>query len=436
MRATVRVAGIYGGNASGKSNVLSAMSFALGAIRSSATLWSDRSGFPHHPFKLDSESSFAPSEYEFDFIFEGARLQYGFRSNSSGVLAEWLTSYESSRPRKLFVRGTASAEHFEFGRSLPGQNRLLAAATRNNVLFLSSAANNKHPYLTKVARHLSTSIRYARFSEQDQTRRLNWTRTILENPQMLAQAQSLLRFADVGISGIVLHEDARDSDEQVMVVEVLRAIQKTMDATSKSSKKDKKAERPATIDLSERQLESLRKSIRFSHGIESAESFAQADESSGTLAWLSLAVPSLHALAKGGTLLIDELDASLHPRLSSAIVSMFKDTELNPRGAQLIFTSHDTTLLGQFSHSPLDRDEVWFCEKLEDGSTQLFSLSEFPTRKSDNFERKYLQGRYGAVPMISSADLRDAINIGELFDSGQPDLVATDLHEPSPTDVW
>ena len=424
--ATVRVAGIYGPNASGKSNILSALNFAQRAVRESATQWSGRSSFPHHPFRLSVAALDETSEYEFDFVLNGERHLYGFESSKRRIEKEWLISFGAGRPKKLFERVAERSVPFSFGRTLNGHNKVLAAATRENVLFLSSAANNNHEYLAQVFDYLTNHIRYAKFSESDQTRRLSWTRNILEQPRMLSQAQSLLRFADFGISEIVLHEEDANPEEDAAIVELFDTIQKTLDKTSKTPK-GKKGEPKIRIELDQARIDQFRKSIRFRHGLSDQPGlFAQIDESSGTLAWLSLAVPALHALANGGTLLIDELDASLHPRLSSAIVSMFKDDVLNARGAQLIFTSHDATLLGQFSHSPLEREEIWFCEKRDDGSTDLFSLAEFSTRKEDNFEKRYLQGRYGAVPMISSSDLRDALAIGETPDQSPIEVVYDD----------
>jgi AAA15 family ATPase/GTPase len=153
------------------------------------------------------------------------------------------------------------------------------------------------------------------------------------------------------------------------------------------------------------------KQLRFAHQGSGRESysFTYNDESSGTLAWLSLVVPSLFSLRYGCTFLIDEIDSSLHPRLTAALVNMFKDSELNKKGAQLVFTSHDVSLLGTLTGGGLTPDEVWFTEKDRDGSTELYSLREFPVRQSDNFERRYLHGRYGALPYIEPHELRQAL---------------------------
>ncbi|NED82779.1 ATP-binding protein, partial [Streptomyces sp. SID11233] len=111
----------------------------------------------------------------------------------------------------------------------------------------------------------------------------------------------------------------------------------------------------------------------------------------------------------GGTLLVDELDASLHPRLASALISFFKSPEINPRGAQLIFTSHDTSLMGHLAGESLDTEEVWFAEKGGNGVTDLYPLTDFPVKKDQNIERRYLGGRYGAVPALAWEELHAAL---------------------------
>jgi len=128
-------------------------------------------------------------------------------------------------------------------------------------------------------------------------------------------------------------------------------------------------------------------------------------ESEGTKTLFSLAGPILVALHGGGVLVVDELDRSLHTQLAKRIVTMFNDPATNPNNAQLVFNTHDTNLLDT---DVLRRDQIWFTEKGSDGATRLFPLTDFRARKYENLERGYLQGRYGAVPSISTPDLRRA----------------------------
>lgn len=124
-------------------------------------------------------------------------------------------------------------------------------------------------------------------------------------------------------------------------------------------------------------------------------------ESAGTVTLLDLAIRLVPVLRTGGLLCIDEIEASLHPMLAGALLQLFCDTQTNPKGAQLIFTTHDTNLLGNsLGVGPLRRDQIWFTEKDEQGATHLYPLTDFHPRKEENLERGYLQGRYGAVPYL------------------------------------
>jgi AAA15 family ATPase/GTPase len=133
------------------------------------------------------------------------------------------------------------------------------------------------------------------------------------------------------------------------------------------------------------------------------------EESAGTQTWFLLIGPLLTALGEGQTLLFDEIDASLHPRLSARLVELFQDPETNPDNAQLIFTTHDTSLLNH-----LNRDEVWLTEKGDNGATKLTALAEYggdKVRRSLNLEKAYLQGRFGAVPELDQHVVRRALGV-------------------------
>ena len=155
----------------------------------------------------------------------------------------------------------------------------------------------------------------------------------------------------------------------------------------------------------------MKKSLRLLHSAPDGKSihFRLQSEGDGTIAWLSLIVPALFAMKHGNVLLIDEIDASLHPRMTAILIALFKDRQINAGHGQLIFTSHDTSLLGRLVGDQLEPHEVWFTEKGSDGAATLYSLDEFTVRKDDNIERRYLQGRYGAVPMVDMNEIRQAL---------------------------
>ena len=133
-----------------------------------------------------------------------------------------------------------------------------------------------------------------------------------------------------------------------------------------------------------------------------------ADESLGTLVWFGLVGPIVEALATGAVLLADELDASLHPALVAQLVKLFQNPGTNPNHAQLIFGSHDATLLGDsMTEQIIGRDQIWFTEKRDNGGTRLYALADLAPRKEEAIGRRYLAGRYGATPILSDQQFAD-----------------------------
>jgi hypothetical protein len=149
----------------------------------------------------------------------------------------------------------------------------------------------------------------------------------------------------------------------------------------------------------------MRPGLRFLHGPQAAP-LTLGDQSDGTRTWLTLVAAALTALDQGAMLIVDEIGTSLHPRLTARLIELFRDERTNARGGQLLFTTHDATLLGtSFGTEILGRDEVWFVEKDGTGATKLYPLSDFHPRKEENTERRYLGGSYGAVPAVYSDTL-------------------------------
>ena len=405
---TTRVAGVYGANASGKSNVLHALDFMRSAVVHSATTWGSSEYFPYTPFSLNAENPEKPSSYEVDLVVEGVRYTYGFESNRSGIVSEWLYSYPSRRRRTLFERESGSDPEITFGRTLVGQNATMSKLLRPTALFLSVAANNNHPALTRVYHEFRKHFRYARFNESDKQLRIRMMTDLISNETIARQAQALLKFADLGIAGVDVKEEELSNDFRSTIERLISAVHGENAEGSDDQQNDK---------MVDKAIDDLRKQMRFLHAGESADGalydLGMKDQSAGTIAWLSIGVPALVSLRNGDVFMVDELDSSLHPRLTVTLIQMFKDPEINPSGAQLVFTSHDASLLGTMLGNVLNRDEIWFTEKQQDGATDLYALQEFTTRKSDNFELRYLQGRYGAIPIIDHEELRAALVVQE-----------------------
>ncbi|MDH6121840.1 ATP-binding protein [Kitasatospora sp. GAS204B] len=399
---TNRVAGIFGSNASGKTTVLDALEFARTAVRDSAH-WTDREFFPHEPFLLDNSSRGETSAYEIDFTAQHVRYTYGFESDRSGVQSEWLHSFPSGRKRVLFEREPSG--DMEFGRSLKGENQRIARLMGPHNLFLSVASQANHQELRAVRHCLVRDFSYIPFSDDKRSSRIRSIRKWIEDDKARRSAESLLRFADLGILRITAEH--RKLPEGT--VSTMRGIVEAAFG-SDEAKPSFLTDDGEWRDL----LEEQQKEIGFWHSADDGGEFRLdiAQESSGTVSWLSVAVPALQAIESGGVFAVDELDASLHPHLVAALIELFKSPDFNRSGAQLLFASHDTSLLGHLAGGALDREDVWFTEKDRQGVTALYPLTDFPVKRDHNIERRYLSGRYGSVPQISWSDLRTALEVG------------------------
>jgi len=371
----LQVAGIYGANAAGKSNVLDALRFMQTAVTSSHRQWRPEGPIPHEPFVLDPAWRSRPSRFAIDFLLEDLHFQYGFELNSEIVLREWLHAFPNKRRQTWFTR---DQQEFTFGRSLKGANRTIQGLTRSNSLFLSAAAENNHPSLGSVYQWLASGLLFMRRDDED-VRLSSLAVNLTLGDQDRTAVLDLLRLADLGI----------------VDVKARRYPKLPLQELAKLVMNPEQTKPLARLELYHR-----------SQGEPVALSIEQ--ESRGTLAWLSLVGSILNALNRGTVLCIDELDSSLHPLLATETIKIFESPARNKHRAQLIFNTHDTTILGNLLRSPsLRRDQVWFVEKDQEGATKLYPLTDFKPRNLENLERGYLQGRYGAVPFIEPAAVEE-----------------------------
>ncbi len=366
--ALLPAAALYGANASGKSNLLDALAWMEEAVANSHRTWDPTGGVPRDPFAW-GEHATQPSLFEVAFIHGGFRHQYGFVADDERFVEEWLYAWPQGRRQVWFER---EAETYKFGERLRGENRLLEEVTRPNALYLSTAAQHRHPQLAAVYQWFGA----IHINESDPAPVERWLSTLLPPPdgqqkpdheaksdQALHSIKELLRAADLGI--VDLRQELVDPGRGV-----------------------RRRRRPQ---------------ILLRHGSESDdEAWLPLDEESdGTIQVLELARPMLQALEQGGVFVVDELEQSLHPLLALRIVQKFNDPTANPNNAQLLFTTHDTNLLGTATGEPsLRRDQVWLTEKDAKGATVVYPLTDYKPRKSENLERGYLQGRYGAIPFL------------------------------------
>jgi AAA15 family ATPase/GTPase len=374
------VAAIYGANASGKSNVVDAFFFMREAILESHQNWRPGTPINRRAFKLDASSRHDQTMFGIDFILEDVRYEYGFSLRDYEVSNEWLLSFPNKRERLIFNRHAGAG--IEFGPSLTGLRRNIEKLMRPNSLYLSTAAANNHPQLSKIYNWFASEVFLVRAGAD-----LGGSVTLHEwQSNDRTPLRDLLRYADTGV--IDLEVTKREIPEQAAekLFEFLQAI---------------------SADAPENGPVSMGPIIEFIHrGTGDTARFTMGEESSGTLAWLLLVGPVVTALRRGGLLVVDELDARLHPLLAAHLVNLFQSPDTNQNGAQLVFNTHNVSLLGPSAPGRLRRDQVWFTEKDDSGATRLTALAEYRVRDGlENVEKRYLSGRYGAIPFLDGVVL-------------------------------
>jgi uncharacterized protein len=369
---------VYGANASGKSNLIKALQYMRGVVLESAALQPAQTYDRLSPFKLDAESSGLPTEFEVTVTLDGVRYQYGFSMNTQRIISEHLLVYKAFKPQKWFERkfDEESGKYvYEFGPSLKGAKNLWEGATRPNALFLSMAVQLNSDALRPVFDWFANQL--VIFNEQSPLSP-QFSVQMLKQEEQRKTICEFLRAADISISNIEV------ATKQAMV----HSFRFDM-ATGKREE-----------EAGEQSVDE----IKFHHITDQGRAvFDMMDESSGTRNLLFLAGPILDILNKGLTLVVDELDTSLHTLLVQALVRLFHRPEVNTGGAQLVFTTHDTSLLD--AYGLFRRDQVWFVEKHPDQSSTLYPLHDFSPRKNEALERGYLQGRYGALPFLRNQEL-------------------------------
>jgi hypothetical protein len=367
------------------------------AVIESHQHWNPEGGAPQDPFLLDDEHRGQPTMFEVDLLLDEERFQYGFCLDKDGITSEWLYQYPQNRRRMLYVRNRDQQPEFRFGKSLTGHLTTLRELARPNSLFLSVAAANNHRELSRIYRWFSKELRISTPDRAAATYRAKRTIQSLTDEDLGPRIRELLRLADLGIVDARLTQtDVREELETW-----LRDFLVRMPGL------------PAQANIDEA-LQFIRQSVELDHEANDGGSRVPIPfdrESRGTQNWFGLVGTLVPVLQTGAVLLIDELDASLHPYLSDEIIRMFHDQEMNSMAAQLIFTSHDPTLLGNLlgDRPALRRDEIWITEKDRSGATHLYALTDFTPRKSENLERGYLQGRYGGVPFVDHERARESV---------------------------
>lgn len=371
----LRSAVVYGPNAAGKSNLVQAISFMKASVLLSAKQSQEGEKIDVTPFLFNMQSSLDPSEFEVIFIQDGVQYQYGFAVNSERVTGEWLFAYPEGRAQKWFERNydpKTQKDIWYFGPKFTGRRTVWQEATRSNALFLSTAIQLNNEQLKPVFKWFDDKLVTL---GQKESLNIEFSISECEEEKKRKKLLEFMNAADLSIADILLEkkefslEDLPDEMPQHLKDGIARDLE------------GKKLTRVSFLHPS------------FDNG--ENVSLELTEESAGTRRLFALAGPWLDVLENGLVFFVDELDTSLHPLLVRFLLGLLHNTETNRRNAQLVFTTHDTTVLDQ---TLLRRDQVWFVEKDEKNATRLYPLSDYKPRKGEALQKGYLYGRYGALP--------------------------------------
>lgn len=369
----LRTVAIYGANAAGKSNLLA----AIGAMCALVTRpLQDMQSSPVVPFLLDPASAAEPSTFEISCVAGGTRYQYGFEATATEIVAEWLLAWPIGRPQLWFRRRDGQ---IKFGSKLSGSRDVWWRATRPDALFLTTAIALNNTQMRPLFDWFSKRLRVAPEGTWDTTFSLACV-----SDHRKERILQFLQAADLAISGMRVVEE--EFSPEMLSEDLPAALREELGSVMQGAK--------------QRQL-------RLLYLVPAGATELELDEESdGVQKLFALAGPWLDALEKGYVAVVDDLHEKLHPKLMRFLVDLFHDPVCNSKGAQLVFSTHDTSILSQ---DALRRDQIWFCAHNDRRETELFPLTDFqPCKDDENLAQSYLSGRYGAVPCIGKLLASDA----------------------------
>lgn len=380
----LRSAVIYGANSSGKSNLIKALDRMRDVVLTSVKL-NDSDDLDYSPFLLSTEAEFQPTFFEIVFWQDSTRYRYGFEYNLDCIENEWLFTGKSGKNEKpLFIRtneGIGVTDRFKEGEKNESK-------TNDNRLFVSLVAQLGGAISKKVLEFFNDYNVLSGLEHNDYTGFT--TRMLHKNSDGCDESLKLYQKLKLGFREITAEESEFNPNELPDFISGKTKTKIIKDLTGKKGVR----------------LKTLHNKFDNKGNIVDFVVFdKERNESQGTNKIIDLSGPIFDTLSLGKILIIDELDAKLHPLITIRIVELFNNPETNPNNAQLIFATHDTNLLGE---ELFRRDQIWFTEKDEREQTDLYSLADFKlpdgskVRNDSSLEKNYIRGRYGAIPFITN----------------------------------
>lgn len=382
-------AAIYGKNGGGKSNVIRAFWLAVQFIRNAQRMQHEKALVPVIPFSLNDYSVKEPTEFEFDYISNGIKYWYSFAATRERIVRESLYHAPKGQKAQVFVR---EGQTFTFTED-KAKRKLISETVAENQLFFSIACTMNDAICVNAMKWFRENI----FFSRDYT---DIPRQLLEyydDSSMLKAISDYAKTADFGIEEMQFEIENREIGADLDFPEdvpdgmkaALTSFIQILSETSNNSE--------GRLKMSQVKAKAKHKGIN-AKGEEELYNIELEDESDGTRKLMSIAPAIESVLTKGGVLLVDELERELHPMLVNFIIAKFQSKRSNPNGAQIIFTTHNTELMNlEF----MRKDQIYFADKRKsDGVSELYSVTDFNTKTTDNIRKGYLVGKYGATPNI------------------------------------
>ncbi|EHR5761182.1 ATP-binding protein [Vibrio parahaemolyticus] len=390
------ITAIYGANGSGKTNIIAALRYFIHSIMFNNKRSFDEIKVP--VFKLDPDYKDSETSFDMDFVLNEKHYHYGYAVKNNKVISEWLYSfsYVNRKSRTvLFHRDIESEEEYYFNKAFKGNNKTISSIVSESQLFLSIAAHSKHDICKEIYDHFTHNFKF-RFhaSTNEET-----VAKQIKDYGFESEISKFLSAIDVGAARLRIEESKVDSDTYSMRSNIAEALVGAM--TNQDNENMMQSLRSQFI------IETEHRIIITRYDNEGKEvDFSYNDESLGTRSLISLLVSVFQVLREGGVFVVDELESSLHTLLSLKVVELFNSKKVNSKGAQLIFTTHETQLL---NFEGFRKDEIWLTEKCVGGRTNISPLSDYAIPKKSNVRNGYLEGRFGAVPFLGLIDSFDKI---------------------------
>lgn len=382
-------AAIYGKNGGGKSNVIRAFWLGVQFIRNAQRIQHEKAAVPVVPFLLNDYSLNEPTEFSFEYIEDGVKYWYSFAATREKIIKESL--YHAPKGQKALVF-SRKLQKFSFTEE-KARRKLISETVAENQLFFSIACTMNDAACARAMKWFREAI----FFSRDYT---DIPKQLLEysgDSNMLNAISDYAKTADFGIEEMQFEIENKEIEGTIDFPENIPEDMKTALTSFIQILSETSNNSEGKLKMCQIKAQSKHKGV-LENGDTGLFNLELEDESDGTRKLMSLAPAIESVLEKGGVLLVDEIERELHPMIVNFIIAKFQSKNSNPNGAQIIFTTHNTELMNM---EFMRKDQIYFADKnREDGSSELYSVTDFTTKTADNIRKGYLAGKYGATPEL------------------------------------